>query len=344
MTYQISVFGEDISFECGEDETVLDAAERAGFSIPYSCRKGVCASCEGCITSGKASVRGQGTCQGPVDGVILCQAKPSSDLQIVPREIKKVEPISRKTFQAKVRKIERPVPDVSIISLRFPIGNRSVFQAGQYLSVKMPDGDSRNYSMANPPHQNDGIELHIRHVPGGKFSQTILAELEKGQVLEVELPFGNFTLNEETNVPAILIATGTGFAPIKSIVEHQIQQRSNRPLHLYWGANSEEDIYLLSLAKKWEETFEWFSFTPVLSAPTDTWEGRTGFVHKAVQSDYPDMSGIEVYACGAPLMIEAAQSVFCTQASLEKTAFHSDAFVPSSEPTDEPTGTTEVNS
>ncbi|EKE67551.1 2Fe-2S iron-sulfur cluster-binding protein [Celeribacter baekdonensis] len=335
MTHKISVFGEDISFECGESETVLDAAERAGFSIPYSCRKGVCSSCEGVITSGEAVVRGQGVCVGPASGVLLCQARPRTNLEIVPRNIKKTDPVSRKIFEAKVRKIEQPTPDVSVINLRFPIGNRSVFQAGQYLSVLMPDGDSRNYSMANPPHQNDGAELHIRHVSGGKFSQTVLANLEKGSILSVELPFGNFTLNENTEVPAILIATGTGFAPIKSIVEHQIREGGSRPLHLYWGANTEADIYLRSLPEMWAAKHDWFTFTPVLSEPPSAWKGRTGFVHKAVQSDFPDMSDLEVYACGAPMMIDAASKDFCAESKLDRAAFYSDAFVPSGEPADD---------
>lgn len=335
MIYQISVTGEDITFECDEGETVLDAAERAGFSIPYSCRKGVCSSCEGGVRSGEAAVRGQGACVGPTDGVFLCQARPRTDMEINPKSIKKVEPVSRKIFEAKVRKITQPTADVSVINLRYPIGIRSIFKAGQYLSVQMPDGDSRNYSMANAPHQNDGAELHIRHVPGGKFSQTVLANLEKGAILFVELPYGNFTFDEDANMPAILIATGTGFAPIKSIVEHQIRQGGTRPLHFYWGANTEADIYLRSLPEKWAAKYEWFSFTPVISNPSDTWVGRVGFVHKAVQSDYSDMSDLEVYACGAPMMISAAQRDFCAESKLDVKAFHSDAFVPSGEPTDE---------
>ncbi|MBL1418899.1 MAG: 2Fe-2S iron-sulfur cluster binding domain-containing protein [Alphaproteobacteria bacterium] len=337
MTYQITVTGEDIKFECDADETVLDAAERAGYSIPYSCRKGVCSSCEGGITVGTAAVRGQGTCSGQVDGVFLCQARPRTDLEIAPKSIKKIEPVSRKVFDAKVRKIEQPTPDVSVISLRFPNGGRSVFLAGQYLSVQMTDGDSRNYSMANPPHKNDGVELHIRHVPGGKFSETILTNLEKGSILSVELPFGTFTLNEEAQTKAILIATGTGFAPIKSIVEDQIKQNSTRALHLYWGGNTETDIYMQTLPQKWADKYDWFSFTPVLSDPAGDWQGRTGFVHKAVQEDYSDMPNLEVYACGAPMMISAAQEDFCGDSKLKEEAFYSDAFVPSGELTEEKT-------
>lgn len=329
MTYTISVTGEDISFDCEEDETVLEAVERAGYAIPYSCRKGLCASCQGKIISGEAKVKGQGLCIGPMDDVLLCQARPISNLEISPVRIRTADLVSRKVFEAKIRKIERPTSDVAIIHLRFPIGNRAIFRAGQYLRVLMEDGDSRNYSMANSPHRNDGVELHIRHVPDGKFSETVLTSLEKGMSLKLELPYGEFSLSNKDDQPAILIATGTGFAPIKSIVEHQIREGGERLLHLYWGANTEADLYLASLPEKWAEKYPWFQFTPVISDPDESWSGRDGFVHHAVQNDYPDMTALEVYACGAPVMISAAQKDFCTTANLKEEAFFSDAFVPS---------------
>ena len=308
---------------------MLEAVERAGYVISYSCRKGLCASCQGTISSGEAKVKGQGLCKGPVDDVLLCQARPISDLEIAPIRIRTADTVSRKIFQAKVRKIERPAADVAVIHLRFPIGNRAVFRAGQYLRVLMEDGDSRNYSMANAPHRNDGAELHIRHVPGGKFSQTILAGLEKGASLNVELPYGEFTLSEREDQPAILIATGTGFAPVKSIVEHQIKTGATRPLHLYWGANTEADLYMRPLPEKWAANHQWFQFTPVISNPDKSWVGRGGLVHHAVQHDYPDMTALEVYACGAPVMINAAQKDFCAEVGLKEEAFYSDSFVPS---------------
>ncbi|MBL4597372.1 MAG: 2Fe-2S iron-sulfur cluster binding domain-containing protein [Rhizobiaceae bacterium] len=329
MSFKISVTGEDISFDCEDGETVLEAAERAGYVIPYSCRKGVCGNCAGKISCGEAKVKGQGLCTGPLEDVLLCQARPISDLEIVPVRIRTADPVSRKTFEVRVRKVERPITDVAVIHLRFPIGNRAVFRAGQYLRVLMDDGDSRNYSLANPPHRNDSAELHIRHVPGGKFSQTILANLEKGATLKVELPYGEFTLSEREDQPAILIATGTGFAPIKSIVEHQIKSGGTRPMHLYWGSNIEADLYMRSLPEKWGATHPWFSFTPVISCPDKNWTGRDGLVHHAVQNDYPDMAALEVYACGAPVMINAAQKDFCEKAGLKDEAFFSDAFVPS---------------
>ncbi|MDF1598651.1 FAD-binding oxidoreductase, partial [Mesorhizobium sp. YIM 152430] len=224
-------------------ETVLDAADRAGYAIPYSCRKGVCSSCRGGIAAGEAMVRGQGHQTGPADEVLLCQARPLSDLEITPARIQKVEPVQRKILDAKVRKVVRPAPDVAVIHLRLPIGQRAPFRAGQYLRVLMEDDDSRNYSMANPPQKNDGLELHIRHVPGGKFSEQVLGTLDKGTVLRVELPYGEFCLSDEDGMDAVLLATGTGFAPMKSLIENQIALGAERPLKLYWGVNTEADLY-----------------------------------------------------------------------------------------------------
>jgi CDP-4-dehydro-6-deoxyglucose reductase/3-phenylpropionate/trans-cinnamate dioxygenase ferredoxin reductase subunit len=328
LSFAVSVSKLDISFDCATGETVLDAVERAGYSIPYSCRKGVCSSCEGRLISGEAMVRGQGVRRGPADAVLFCQARPRSDLEIAPVRIRKIEPLQRKVFAAKVREIGRPAPDVAVIRLRLPIGRRAIFKAGQYLRVLMADGDSRNYSMANAPHRNDELELHIRRVAGGKFSENTLAALSLGSVLNIELPYGEFRLSENDK-NAILIATGTGFAPIKSLIEHNIRLGIERPLHLYWGANTEADLYMQGLPRAWQQKHLWFRFTPVVSSPSKAWTGRAGFVHAAVQQDYPEMSEIEVYACGAPAMIEAAKRDFTASARLGHDDFFSDAFVAS---------------
>lgn len=328
MSFLIAIADKDISFDCAKDETVLDAAERAGYAIPYSCRKGVCSSCAGAIVSGQAVVRGRGACTGPAQDVLLCQARPQSDLVVAPTRIRSADIIERKTFTVKVRKIERPAADVAVLHLRLPIGRRAIFQAGQYLRVLMRDGDSRNYSLANPPQKNDELELHIRHVPGGKFSESVLAGLAKANTLDIELPYGEFALSDNSDRQAILIATGTGFAPIKSMIENVIRHGEARSIHLYWGANREGDLYMTDLLAEWAAAHAWFQYTPVVSSPGPSWSGRTGFVHRAVMSDYPDMAALEVYACGAPAMIDAAQRDFLNHAGLPRDAFFSDAFVP----------------
>lgn len=329
MIFTVQIAKHNIAFECAEDETVIDAAERAGYLIPYSCRKGLCSSCAGKLVKGDARVKGQGILEGSAEDILLCQAYPLSNIEIAPARIRKVEPVRRRKIAAKVHEIRRPVADVAIIRLRLPIGLRAPFRAGQYLRVILDDGDSRNYSMANPPQKNDEIELHIRHVRGGKFSELVLSRLEKGSVINVEMPFGEFNLTENQNRKAVLIASGTGFAPMKSIIEDLLFVGSKRKVDLYWGVNGEEDLYMALAAQEWAERNSWFSFTPVVSSPSANWNGRSGFVHRVVLDDIADMSAIEVYACGAPIMIEAARADFVGQAGLDPNAFFCDAFLPS---------------
>ncbi len=332
MTHHVDVADTGISFPCEPGETVLDAAERAGYAIPYSCRKGVCSTCEGGLTSGRAEVRGRGTAEGPATGVLLCQARPCSDLRIVPRRItERGQPI-RRTVTAKVHHVSRPAADVVVLRLRLPTGQRVKFTAGQYLKVFLPDGDSRNYSLADPPHRNDSVLLHIRVVPGGRFSEGVLADLAKGDRLVVQLPYGEFSVDAESDRPALLVATGTGFAPVKSIMEDRIKRGTERPVHLYWGGRGEGDLYARDLAADWAARAPWFTFTPVLSQPDSGWTGRTGRVHRAVLEDHPDLSSHEVYVCGSPAMTAAAREDFVGLGRLPPDRFHCDAFVPSGEP------------
>ncbi|MDN7599081.1 2Fe-2S iron-sulfur cluster-binding protein [Burkholderia gladioli] len=325
MDYCISIEGSDIAFPCAEGETVLDAAERAGYSVPYSCRKGVCSTCEGGLAAGSGRSPVQGAVSGPAERVLLCCLRPASDLRIAPRRIDKRDPVARKKLDVSVYRITRAADDVSILQLRLPTGVRAKFAAGQYLQVELDDGTRRNYSMANPPHESDAVQLHVRHVPGGRFSGEVLGRLEKGDKLRIELPFGEFTLREDAGKPAILIATGTGFAPVKSIVEDALRRRIDRPMTLYWGARTEADLYLASLARKWHDSGR-LRFVPVLSAPHEGWAGRRGLMHQAVLEDFGSLGGHEVYACGNPAMVQAAQEAF-TKAGLDEADFFSDAFV-----------------
>jgi NAD(P)H-flavin reductase/ferredoxin len=328
MTFKVAVEASDIEFPCEPGETVLDAAERAGYSLPYSCRKGVCSTCEGDLRRGDVAV-GSKPFAGPRDDVLLCQAKPRSDILIHPKRVQRRDPDARKTVAAKVYRVHRPIDDVAILQLRFPASIRAKFLAGQYLRIKMPDGDTRNFSMANPPHESDGVQLHIRHVPGGRFSEGVLAGLRQGDTLEVELPYGNFHLRPDSEKPIVCLATGTGFAPVKSIVEDLIKRGNKRRVHLYWGGRRQRDLYLADLPQKWAARIGWFKFVPVLSDPAPDWNGAAGLVHHAVLRDLTDLSGWEVYACGNPLMIRHARRDFETTAGLSDGDFFADPFVPS---------------
>jgi NAD(P)H-flavin reductase/ferredoxin len=331
MTRPITVTGTEIEFACEPGQTVLEAAETAGWSIPYSCRKGVCTSCAGALRAGELAVRGRGPITGPADDVLLCRAEPLGPVEIEPRRIERREPPDRKTLTTIVHRIRRPAPRVTVLDLRFPIGRRARFRAGQFLNVTLPDGDTRPYSLANSPQHNDAAELHIRTEPGGRFSERIVGELRRGDLLTVETPFGEFVL-DDTDDPVILLATGTGFAPIKSMVQDQIARRRHRPMHLYWGGRTEADLYQRELPEKWAARHDWFRFTPVLSRPAAGWRGATGWVQDAALAGYRDLRRHHVHACGSEAMTTDALATLAGRAGLAPEHFHADVFVPAGDP------------
>lgn len=328
MTFTVRVADAAITFPCEPREYVLDAAERAGYSMPSSCRKGACNTCEAALLAGEVTQRGRGRRTARDGWALMCRSKPRADLTIRPKRFERIDAFRRKTIAARVFRLATPAPDVTIMTLRFPIGVRAPFKAGQYLKVIMDDGDRRSFSMANAARDNDGAELHIRHVPQGKFSMGALSRLSVGDCLRVELPYGDFYLRDSER-PVILLASGTGFAPIKSIVETAIHAGNRRPIHLYWGARSREDLYLAELPARWATRLPWFCFTPVLSEPPSSWTGRTGLVHNAVREDHTELAGADVYACGNPLMVRAAQRDFVGRRGMPDAQLFADAFVES---------------
>jgi NAD(P)H-flavin reductase/ferredoxin len=328
MTFTIRIAESEITFPCEPREFVLDAAERAGYAMPSSCRKGVCNTCETALLAGSVEQRGRGRRTARDGSALVCRAQPRDDLTIRPKRFERIDIFRRKTITASVYQLARPAVDVTIVTLRFPIGLRAPFKAGQYLQIIMDDGDRRNFSMANPTRHNDGAELHIRHVTGGKFSDGILSDLNVGAKLQVEVPFGDFHLRPSPR-PIILLASGTGFSPIKAMIETAIHAGNQRPMHLYWGARRREDIYMFDLPERWQQCLPWFSFTPVLSEPASSWAGRIGLVHDAVREDHSGLEGFDVYACGNPLMVTAAQDTFTSAHQLPDAQFFADAFVAS---------------
>jgi NAD(P)H-flavin reductase/ferredoxin len=319
--FTIRVANTDIAFPCDADTTILDAAAQAGYEMPYSCRRGACASCRGLVRSGEIETPYPGDLY-----VLFCQSYPKSDLEIVPREIRRIDPAARSTIDAKVLRIVEAADDVRIVQLRFPPGVRVKFKAGQYLDVILADGGRRSFSMANAPQQSDVAVLHIRVVPGGTFSTAVIPTLKAGDQVRVELPSGDFWLRESDN-PAVFVASGTGFAPIKSMLEDAFRKKDPREMVLYWGARRLKDLYLADLPQKWAAQYPQFSFVPVLSEPEEGWQGRTGFVHRAVMEDFPTLAGRQVYACGVPAMIDAARRDFTHDRALPPDDFYCDAFV-----------------
>jgi CDP-4-dehydro-6-deoxyglucose reductase len=226
-----------------------------------------------------------------------------------------------------VQKIERATQDVMLLGLKLPANERLQFLAGQYLEFLLKDGTRRSFSMGNAPHDDELIQLHVRHVPGGQFTDHVFGKMKERDILRFEGPHGTFFLREDSSKPIVLVASGTGFAPIKSIIEHAIHKGIARPMTLYWGGRRPQDLYLHALAEGWAAQGK-LTYVPVISdaLPEDHWLGRTGFVHHAVMQDFPDLSAHQVYACGVPIMVDSARKDFTTTCRLPEDEFYADSF------------------
>ena len=321
MPYHVTLKPSGHEFQVAETESVLDAALREkGSVLPYGCRNGTCGSCMGTLLSGEVSYpdgrpAGLSEREQAEGKALLCQARPRSDLLVEAREVKGGADIAVKMLPCRVERRELLAPDVMRLYLKLPNTERLQFLAGQYVDILLADGRRRGFSLANPPHADDLLELHVRHVPGGFFTDYVFNKMKDKALLRFQGPLGTFFLREDSPRPLILIGGGTGFAPLKGMVEHAFHIGLDRPLHLYWGARAKVDLYLDELPRRWEGEYPNFRYTPVLSEPhpEDSWEGRTGWVHEAVAADYPDLSGYDVYMSGPPPMIEAAKLVFVAQ-------------------------------
>jgi CDP-4-dehydro-6-deoxyglucose reductase len=339
MSRKVTIKPSDHTFTCDEGETLLAAALRQGFILPYGCRNGACGACKGRILEGEVDY---GNPQPYVlpdfekkNGLALfCQASPLTDLVIEAREIRGVGQLDIRKLPCRVQEMHRAAPDVIVLKLKLPANERLQFLAGQYIDILMKDGKRRSYSMGNAPHNDEFIELHVRNMAKGAFTEFVFSRMKEKDILRFEGPLGTFFLREDSDKPMVLVASGTGFAPIKSIIEHAFHKNTTRQMVLYWGGRRPADIYLPEIAAKWQQEHDNFTFIPVISdaLSEDAWAGRTGFVHKAVMEDFPDLSGYQVYACGAPIVVESAHHDFTSQCQLPEDEFYSDAFTPSVDP------------
>jgi len=257
----------------------------------------------------------------------LCQAKPLGDLVIEARTIGAAKDIPVKTLPCRVQKLARVTEDVMLLGLKLPANERLQFLAGQYLEFLLKDGTRRSFSMGNAPHDDGLIQLHVRHVPGGQFTDHVFGRMKERDILRFEGPHGTFFLREDSAKPIVLVASGTGFAPIKSIIEQALHNEISRSMTLYWGGRRPQDLYLHALAEGWAAQGR-LTYVPVISdgLPADAWTGRTGFVHRAVMEDFPDLSQHQVYACGVPIMVDAARRDFTTACKLPEDEFYADSF------------------
>jgi CDP-4-dehydro-6-deoxyglucose reductase, E3 len=327
------------AFSVAPGETVLEAALRQGIGLPYGCRNGACGACKGILRSGELAYgeyqeRALHDSERAAAKALTCCTKPLTDIVFEVRELAGAKDLSIRTLPCRVEKVEKPAEDVAILSLKLPAGERLQFLAGQYIDILMKDGKRRSFSMANAPHDDQFLQLHVRKSPGGAFSNYVFEEMKERAILRFEGPLGTFYLREDSDKPMIFVAGGTGFAPIKAQIEHFFHHGDDRPVVLYWGARSRKDLYLPELAQKWQRDHANFSYIPVLSdpLPQDGWQGRTGLVHQAVLDDFTNLSGYQIYACGAPAMTDIAKQSFMEQRGLPEDEFYCDAFTPSVDP------------
>jgi CDP-4-dehydro-6-deoxyglucose reductase len=333
MSYSVTIQSSGHRFRVEHGESVLDAALRHGVILPYGCRNGACGSCMGTVSRGSVTYpHGTPPALGASDATagraLFCQAQPASDLEILVREVDGARDIEVKTFPCRVEKLEHLAHDVIRIYLKLPSSDRMQFLAGQFIEVLIEGHEPRAFSIANAPHDDSLVELHIRFVAGGLFTDQVFHSMREKALWRIRGPLGTFFLREDSARPAILIGGGTGFAPLKGMLEHAFRTGLAKPLHLFWGVRAQRDLYLDNLPRQWLRQHPNFRYTPVLSAPRDgdDWPGATGYVTDWVVQTYPDLSGHDVYMSGPPVMVQAGHDRFM-QHGLDETRFFSDAFV-----------------
>jgi CDP-4-dehydro-6-deoxyglucose reductase len=333
MIHNVEIFPSQKQFECEADDTILSAALRADVILPYGCKDGVCGSCkaellEGQVDYGQYQSRALSEDERLGGKLLTCCAKPLSAVKIKVRTLSNCSGFQVKKMPCRVQAIERPAFDVVVLKLQLPANEVLQFNAGQYIEFILRDGSRRSYSLANAPYQSGGIELHIRHMPGGLFTDHVFGVMKEREILRFEGPLGTFYLREDSSKPVVLLASGTGFAPIKSIMEQAFFKNNPREFVLYWGARTQAELYMKQLPQQWALQHRNFKFIPVLSeaTPQCNWTGRTGFVHHAVMEDFPDLSAYQVYACGAPVVVQSAQRDFSALCGLPEDEFFADLF------------------
>jgi len=334
MTHWVTLQPSGHRFEVAEGQNILQAGLDAGYSLPYSCRTGVCRTCRGTIREGTVDYGMVHPTYLPDSDkakgyALLCQAKPLTDCGIELKELEGMAGICVRVVPCRVAKMERPAPDVVVLSLRLPMNENMMFLPGQYVDFLLKDGKRRSYSIASKPAVEGvtALELHIRHTPGGAFTDHVFKSMKERDILRFEGPLGTFYLREDSDKPIVMVASGTGFAPIKAMCESALEKGMKRPITLYWGCRARRDLYMLDVPSSWRHAN--FKFIPVLSDPTPEcgWTGRTGLVHRAVMEDLPDLSGHQIYACGVPVMVNAARADFTATCKLPAEEFFADSFL-----------------
>jgi CDP-4-dehydro-6-deoxyglucose reductase len=336
MTFTITVEPSGRLFTAEPDEAMLAAGIRQGIGLPYGCKDGACGSCKcklvsGSVAHGPHQSKALSADEEAAGYVLTCCGVAQSDVVIESRQVTEAGAFPIKKMPVRVSALERASHDVIVLRLQLPASDTFQYHAGQYVEFLLRDGDRRSYSMANAPHTQSAapsLELHVRHMPGGKFTDHVFGPMKEKDILRIEGPYGSFFLREDSAKPMVLLASGTGFAPIKAVIEHMQFKGITREATLYWGGRRPADLYQSAWIEARLAEMPNLRYVPVVSnaLPDDAWTGRTGFVHEAVLQDLPDLSGHEVYACGAPIVIESAKRDYVGKAGLPEEAFFADSF------------------
>ena len=336
MSFNVSVLPSGRSFSANADETLLAAAIRQGIGLPYGCKDGACGSCkckmlEGTVTHGAHQLKALSVEEEASGFILTCCGVAHSDVVLESRQVTDESAFPIRKMPVRVTSMQRASSEVMVIRLQLPASDMMKYHAGQYVEFLLRDGDRRSYSMANAPHtqtETPGLELHIRHMPGGKFTEHVFGAMKEKEILRIEGPYGSFFLREDSDKPLVLLASGTGFAPLKALIEHMQHKNITRPAVLYWGARRPADLYMHDWMQAKVAEMPHLRYIPVISdaLPEDQWTGRTGFVHQAVLEDFSDLSGHQVYACGAPIVVESARDAYSALAGLPAEEFFADAF------------------
>ncbi len=329
MRHRVQIQPSEHQFYVESGETVLDAALRQGVNLRYGCRNGACGACKGKILQGNVSYDEPPIALEDSDVeqnlALFCEAKPDSELVIEVEEVDLGQAVEIKTLPCRVYEMNRLAEDVMQLLIKLPASERLQFLPGQYIDILLEDGRHRSFSIANAPHNDDFLELHVRLVEGGQFTSRVFNTMQPKDLLRIEGPHGSFFYREDARDEILMIAGGTGFAPLKGIIEHILSEQDTRPIYLYWGVRTEGDLYMRDLAEQWAAEHDNIHFVPVLSEADDSWKGRTGYVHDAVLRDFDDLSIFDIYACGPPAMIKAAESSFQDK-GMKKEQFYYDSF------------------
>jgi len=336
MSFNVTVQPSGRTFMAKPDEALLAAAISQGIGLPYGCKDGACGSCkckmlQGSVTHGAHQLKAMSPQEEEAGFILTCCAVAHSDIVIESRQVTDESAFPVKKMPVRVNSMAKASHDVMLVRLQLPASDVFKYHAGQYVEFLLRDGDRRAYSMGNAPHtqaETPGVELHIRHTPGGKFTDHVFGAMKEKEILRIEGPFGSFYLREDSAKPMVLLASGTGFAPIKAIIEHMQFKGSKRPAVLYWGGRRPSDLYEQEWILAKLAVMPNLTYVPVVSdaLPEDAWQGRTGFVHKAVLQDIADLSRYQVYACGAPVVVDSAQVAYIA-AGLPEDEFYADSFV-----------------